>query len=318
MKEIGGFFELELNQRTEYHKNAIRLNTGRNAFEYILRAKKYKKAFLPFYTCEVMLEPIKKNDLEFEFYSIDESFMPIFDFKSLRVDEAFIYTNYFGICDNQVKEVANRCENLIVDNSQAFFSKPLPNVDTFYSARKFFGVPDGAYLYTNKLLNCELGKDISYKRCQHLLGRIDTGAESHFQTYKENDNNLCYQPILEMSNLTQRLLSSIDYNTVADLRRQNFTYFHSRLYEENKLKFEFDNSSVPLIYPFLSENGNTIKMNLINEKIFVATYWPNVLRTENSNCIETKLARNLVSIPIDQRNREIDNIRMIQIIKSTD
>jgi hypothetical protein len=31
--EIGGFFELELTVRKEYHKNAIRLNTGRNSFE---------------------------------------------------------------------------------------------------------------------------------------------------------------------------------------------------------------------------------------------------------------------------------------------
>ena len=35
---IGGYFELELPQGEEYHKNAIRLNTGRNAFEYGLGA----------------------------------------------------------------------------------------------------------------------------------------------------------------------------------------------------------------------------------------------------------------------------------------
>lgn len=41
MKAIGGYFELELPYSEEYHKNALRLNTGRNAFEYILRSKKY-------------------------------------------------------------------------------------------------------------------------------------------------------------------------------------------------------------------------------------------------------------------------------------
>jgi len=35
MNSIGGYFELELLRREEYHKNAIRLNTGRNAFEYV-------------------------------------------------------------------------------------------------------------------------------------------------------------------------------------------------------------------------------------------------------------------------------------------
>lgn len=30
MKPIGGYFSLELPRGEEYHKNAIRLNTGRN------------------------------------------------------------------------------------------------------------------------------------------------------------------------------------------------------------------------------------------------------------------------------------------------
>jgi len=43
MNAIGGYFELELPYGEEYHKNAIRLNTCRNAFEYILIAKSYKR-----------------------------------------------------------------------------------------------------------------------------------------------------------------------------------------------------------------------------------------------------------------------------------
>lgn len=43
MKEIGGFFELELPQKEEYHSKAIRLNTGRNCLEYILKSNNYKK-----------------------------------------------------------------------------------------------------------------------------------------------------------------------------------------------------------------------------------------------------------------------------------
>ena len=79
-KSIGGYFGLEMSLREEYYSDMIRLNSGRNAFEYILRAKKYKKIFLPYFTCVVMLEPIEKLDLEVEFYSIDANFKPIFDF----------------------------------------------------------------------------------------------------------------------------------------------------------------------------------------------------------------------------------------------
>lgn len=62
---IGGYFGLELQKKKEYHQNAIRLNTGRNAFEYILRAKNYTKVYLPYYTCDVMLEPINKLNLKY-------------------------------------------------------------------------------------------------------------------------------------------------------------------------------------------------------------------------------------------------------------
>ena len=171
---IGGYLELELPTGDEYHKDALQLNTGRNAFEYILRAKKYKKVYLPFYTCDVMLEPIFKLNLEYEFYSIDPSFTPIFDYKSIKENEVLVYNNYFGICNIQTKEVASICKNLIIDNAQAFYSKPIKGVDTFYSPRKFFGLPDGAYLYTDTLLDHNIKKDISYERCEHLLGRMDT------------------------------------------------------------------------------------------------------------------------------------------------
>lgn len=58
--EIGGYFELELRKGKEYHPTALKLNSGRYAFEYILKVKRYKEAYLPYFTCASMLEPIRK------------------------------------------------------------------------------------------------------------------------------------------------------------------------------------------------------------------------------------------------------------------
>lgn len=311
---IGGYFELELPHGEECHKNAIRLNTGRNAFEYVLRAKAYQKVYLPYYTCDVMLEPIQKLNLRYEFYSIDEFLQPIFDFSIIKDDEVFVYNNYFGICDEQVNKVAAECKNLIIDNSQAFYSLPLPGVDTFYSPRKFFGLPDGSYLYTNKLLNAELEQDFSYKRCEHLLGRMDTGAEAHFHTYKENSKSLCNQPIKQMSKLTQRLLKSIDYKTIAKTRKQNFNYLHNNLKSVNQLNFKIDNNAVPMVYPFLIDHGAILKKELLANKIFVATYWPNVLEWCKRKSVEFNLYENLLVLPIDQRYRIIEMKIIINIL----
>ena len=111
---IGGYFELELNSGLEFHNDAIRLNTGRNALEYLLRVNNYKKIYIPFYTCDVVLEPIVKLNVEYEFYNIDKSFYPIFNFDKIKSGEFFLYNNYFGICHKQIEFVASKTKNLII------------------------------------------------------------------------------------------------------------------------------------------------------------------------------------------------------------
>ena len=316
MEEIGGYFELELRKGKEYHQNAIRLNTGRNAFEYILRAKSYTKVYLPYYTCDVMLEPINKLNLKCDFYPIDSTFNPIFDFSLIKENDVFVYTNYFGICDGQVKIISKKCKNLIIDNSQAFYSKPLPGIDTFYSPRKFIGVPDGGYLYINDKWSIEIEQDISYSRVKHLLGRIDLGAERFYESFKRNESLLKGQPIKLMSKLTRCLLESIDYDDIAKKRQYNFNYLHSVLKDDNKINIRLDlkKGTVPMVYPFLIDNGQKLKKKLIENKIFVATYWPNVFEWANIESFEYKLAKYLLPLPIDQRYNEKDMQTVVNLL----
>ena len=315
MNAIGGYFELELPRGEEYHIDAIRLNSGRNAFEYILRAKRYQKVYLPYYTCDVMLEPIQKLNINYQFYSIDKQLRPIFDFSSVEVNAVFVYTNYFGLCDKLVKEVSEKCRNLIIDNSQAFYSQPLSGVDTFYSPRKFFGLPDGAYLYTDTLINDNFETDISYQRFAHLLGRADKGVEEFYTVFKKNDEELSNQPIKLMSKLTRKLLSGIDYKTIAEIRKENFNLLHTKVSDRNELNLNLESGAVPMVYPFLVSEGEQLKKNLIQNSVFVATYWPNVLEWVDENDFECELNKRMIALPIDQRygNQEMENI--VSLIK---
>ena len=104
MEAIGGYFELELHKGEEYHKDAISLNTARNCFEYILLARNYKKVYIPYYTCEVMLQPLEKHHISYEFYSINELLEPI-GITKLLPEEAFLYTNYFGLKQSCVEKL---------------------------------------------------------------------------------------------------------------------------------------------------------------------------------------------------------------------
>jgi|SRR5665647_53003 len=313
MNEIGGYFGLEINNGIEYHSNAIHLNTGRNCLEYILRAKQIKKIYVPYYTCDVILEPIKKLGIVYEFYSIDKNFNPIFSINT-EEDEAFLYTNYFGVKTKKVIELSFKIINLIIDNSQAFFADPVPNIDTFYSARKFFGVPDGAYLYTNTLLNEELNQDESYTRCAHLLKRIDLGASSGYADFTSNDKVLENLPILRMSKLTKSILTGIDYERIKNIRLHNFKFLHKSLSHLNELTIDSESES-PMIYPFLL-SGSNLKSYLIKNRIFVATYWPNVLKWIKPDSLERHLSKYLIPLPIDQRyDEEILSFMVDKILK---
>ena len=300
MDAIGGYFSLELPQREEYHKNAIRLNTGRNCLEYILRVRGYKKVYVPYYTCEAVMDPINKLGIPYEFYHIDIHF-EIRDRFTLKEGEALLYTNYFGLKQRYVDQLAVKVgARLIVDNTQAFYAKPIPGIDTFYTCRKFFGVPDGAYLYCDKVLKEEIEQDYSYDRVAHLVKRIDLCAEEGFKDFRRVDDGLDNQPIRKMSNLTQRMMLGIDYEAVAQQRRANYQLLHEVLGKENNLELHLEDDAVPMVYPYLV-SLNSLREKLIENKIFVARYWPNVLAWSSEESIDYLLAYQMQPLPIDQR-----------------
>ncbi|WP_417237266.1 hypothetical protein [Bizionia paragorgiae] len=312
MKAIGGYFELELNDGNEFHQQAIRLNTGRNAFEYILKANKYKKVYLPYFTCDALLEPLEKLQIPFEFYSINTQLEPSFDFDLVTENVAFLYINYFGLKDAFITSLSKKCKSLIIDNSQSFFSKPEPRTDTFYSARKFFGVPDGAYLYCNNKLNTSFEMDESFDKCSHLLKRIDVDAETGFDDFKNNEMKLRNQEIKQMSSLSKSILSNIDYKNVLQRRVENFDFLDAALKQHNKFRVG-RGSGVPMVYPFWCNDKST-KKRLLEQKIYTATYWDNVKQWIEKESLEYQLVDEIVYLPIDQRNALNDMTKILSLI----
>lgn len=314
MKPIGGFFSLELSLGESYHPKAIALNTGRNCLEYVLRCRNYRKVYVPYYTCEVVLEPFHKLGLPYEFYHINQQ-LEIAESISLGSEEALLYTNYFGLKQAYVERLARQYgKQLIVDNTQAFYAKPIEGIDTFYTCRKFFGVPDGAYLYTDAKAGFEIEQDVSYDRVSFLMKRLDLGAEAGYADFREQSKQLVGQPIKRMSNLTEQMMKGIDYRSVAQRRRENYKYLHQHFAETNQLSLELDEIAIPMAYPYLTKDGK-LKQKLINERIYVPTYWPNVLEWNKDMDLECVLVRNTCFLPIDQRYGIGEMERIINVIK---
>ena len=311
IKPIGGYFELELPVYPELHADAIALNSGRFCLEYVLRCRHYKKVYVPYFTCDSAIEPIKKLGIRYEFYHIDKEYRIIGEIR-LNDGEALMYTNYWGLQDAYCQLLASKYgRRLILDYTQAFYSEPIIGIDTFYSCRKFFGVPDGGYLYTDAQADFAIAQDESYTRMSSLVKRIDISPEAGFQDFHDISSIFHEMPIRKMSNFTKRMMGGIDYEHAARRRIDNYNTLQQQL-GGRKLYF----GEVPMVFPYTSEAGQEIRRNFIANKVFVAKYWPNVDEWAGEHALETWMANHILPLPIDQRYDVNDMDRIIYLIKN--
>lgn len=320
MEAIGGYFELaDLVERGEFpHNDGVLLNTGRNALEYILRSiGKVKRVYLPYYTCEVVLEPLKKLNIPYTYYHINTSF-EIADGLNPQKGEYIIANNYYGIKDAYIQKLADKYgDHLIVDCAQAFFANPMPGIKAFYSMRKYLGVADGGVAYLGNLPDdlVEVEEmENTDDHDSHLFKRKQFGAEAGFADYQANEKKLDNQTIRMMSFQTKWLLDHIDYEKVVARRRENFQYLQEVLCEMNELSFsDMDSFTCPMVYPFMMKNDRYLRNELISNKVFVARYWPNVKKQDGYET-EYDLAMNVIPIPCDQRYGKEEMDRIVELI----
>ena len=310
---VGGYFQLEISSHSkEYHNNLQRFNLARNALKHVLLKKNFAKIYLPYYTCKVVIDCLRDIDIELSFYSINH-LLEIKAPLSLKEKDVLLYINYFGIKDHYISKIDKIYSNLIIDNSQSFYSKPLAGRDTFYSSRKFFGVPDGAYLATDLPIDPHLELDVSYNRCSHLLKRWDLGAEMGFSDFKNNEKSLNRLPIKKMSSLTRNILGNIDYDFVFSRRRENFFYLDKYLKNLNKLQLDTRFIQAPMVYPFLTED-KALRNKFLQNSIYVAKYWPDVFERCPDDSIEYYLAENILPLPMDHRYTILELDKVLSLI----
>lgn len=309
MKAIGGYFELECGTTPLYYRDGIYLNICRNALRYLIRALNIKKIHAPIYTCNVVHDSILQEGCNIELYSLDEKFFPN---KEFHKDDFILYNNYFGVLGKNVKVLSSLYPNLIVDNAQAFYSEPECRA-AIYSPRKFFGLPDGGILRGKDIPTLDLEEGHSFEVSSHLLKRIDYGAQAAYGDFINNDKVLEDYSLQKMSNLTRSLMGNINYKNAALVRKRNFEILHNEL--NSTFPFSIATDDVPMVYPLILENGIEIRNKLISNNIFIARYWPNVLKSCREKDLEYRFVTQILPLPIDQRYGTKDMNRIINVIK---
>ena len=294
-KEIGGYLELDRYHLPMLHEDAIALNCGRNCLAYLIQKKGIKRIWIPKFLCASVSDVCRREGCEVCYYSIGIDFTPI-----LAPTDDWVYlVNYYGQVNNdRIREYKNKYPNLIVDNVQAYYQPPVEGIDTIYTCRKYFGVSDGAFLYTDAELK-ELEQDESFERVKFLLGRFERTASEFYSDFVSKEEEFSNFPVKKMSKLTDNLLHGIDYKVVKDKRTENFSYLHTNLKDMNELNLSIPDGAY--MYPLYIKKGCEIRKKLQAKKIYVPTLWPDVFNLCGENELEYDMAKNILPIPVDQR-----------------
>ncbi len=317
MKGIGGYFELELpfGNKKFLHSDGMLLNSGRNALKYILKSVgTVRKVWVPDYTCNSIRKSVEDLDISYDIYPVDQKLEPAY-LPSLSDNEYIVINNYFGVKDGFIKKMIDLYQDrLIIDNTQAWFHNTSASL-SFYSPRKYFGVPDGGVAYVNKNSIYSVDRDCSYERVEHLLKRLDGFTGEGYKDFKRLSSGFTDMPIKQMSNLTRRLLESIDYSVAKKIRCRNFAILHSALQNSNMLELPHPGSyECSMTYPYWTDSPG-LRKYLIDNKIFVPVYWQDVLDNADSGEVARQLSESILALPTDQRYGEEEMNYIIKTIE---
>lgn len=298
MREIGGYMDFERFHGSMLHEKGIKLNCGRNCLSYLIEARGIRKIRMPYWMCDSVFDVCEAHHVELRFYHISREMKPIID--GLDGDEWLYLMNYYGqLTVDEIREYAVRYGRVILDNAQAYFDEPIDGVDTLYTCRKFLGVPDGAILFTDAVLTNVFETESSHPYMTHLLGRLEVNGSAFYAQSVDNNRRFKGAPIRNMSKLTENLLRAIDYDLVAQRRRDNFQCLNDLLIDLNGLKPRCVNGA--FAYPLLITRGSELRKKLIKNKIYVPVLWPNVIDSMAAEDIEFQLTSDLLPLPCDQR-----------------
>ena len=317
--EIGSFIELQFNNGNEYYKgdsDIARLNSGRCAIWHAFRLTKCNLIWLPYYQCDTVRDFLKRKNVNIKYYHIDENFDPTDLYQG--DNEAVLLVNYYGIMSgNRMASLAAKYSNVIIDNSQAFFNKPLPDCYNVYSCRKFIGVPDGAYVIGKNAENFvdEYEQSHSSDTSLFLLQRIEYGCEGKaYHSRMQNEHRIDTEDCMKMSVLTRTVLDGTDYELIISKRKENFKIAKDLFIDTNKIdamKY-YDENTIPMVYPLVIENDHLLE-KLQKAKHFQGHWWSYICDEMPSTTFEHWLSKFIVPITIDQRygKRELEFINSV-------
>lgn len=283
----------------------LAMANGRSCLRTILRTLAVSELWVPHYLCPVLEPVLGASGAAVSRYPIDRQLRPVLP--DLRADAAVLVVNYFGILGEEVDALAARFgSRLVVDDAQAYFHVPHASAWGFDSPRKFFGVPDGGFLFAPQAMADDVEWEEPSTRYLWLRMRSDAGAHAEFRRVERARR----ATDRTMSLASQLLLRTIDRAAAAAARRENWHALHAVLGDRNALTPRLSDRDVPLCYPFLPAMG-VDRERLRAERVWVPRFWEGLAGLPEW---ERSLCDRLLPLPLDERYGQSDVRDMGRIV----
>lgn len=313
---IGGYFSLECTsgQGLPWLRSAVGYQSARSAITAVLIAVKPRVVWVPNYICGAVNDALGATGVRVRRYELAaDSGVP--DHIDLGSSDWLICVDYFGISTSAINSALDRFgpERVLVDASQSLFYPVRPGGTAVYSPRKFVGVPDGGLLrsWLDLPPAREANELDSIARSQHLLIRLSGLVEVGYTQFRVAEGSLENCDPIAMSQLTRRLLESIDFCDVANRRIANYQKMAKELSCFNLKVPSLPEGAVPQCCPVFDVDAVRLRQCLASKSIFLPTYWPDSIIPETDAVANTLRDRTLF-LPCDQRYSESEMTHVVR------
>lgn len=340
MREIGSEFHFfkskcaKTGNNLFYMDHACFVFSGRTAIEEVLKNEKnIKKAMLPSYCCDSIIEPFRNAGIEVCFFSVS------FD-KKIKIDidipddvDCLFWCNYFGfeVPMPDLVRFKNRGGIVIEDITHSLLSvKQSHNCSDYLvaSLRKWEPVLCGGYFVTTKdvELSCKFNqpsdtflsdkiKAMKMKQL-YLAGDKDVDKAVFLTLFSKSNKWLAdnYSG-LAIDTYSKKYLLSVDYQKQKEIRTNNAKILYEGLKNNQYIDFLFHIESMdcPLFVPIIISDGkrDILRRKLIDNKIYCPIHWPHPKEECQSNLYDLEL-----SLICDQRYNEDDMNWIVEVLNN--
>lgn len=308
--------------------------SGRTAIDVVIKNNpNIRKAMLPSYCCDSMIEPFRKSIIDICFYDVNYNNKFQIDIDIPEDVDLLLWCNYFGyqITMPNLESFINRGGIIVEDITHSLYSKQMYNVQSHFivaSLRKWGAVLCGGYcgskysLLINKPFQepsssfIDKKKEAMKLKEQYLIDGDETKKERYLLLYGESNKWLAENYVnLKMDTESKRILFNKEMQSFRDRRIANAMFLHEGLKNNPNVQclFGMEEMECPLFVPIIIKNGKRdyYRKRLIDNKIYCPIHWSH----PNADC-QSNLYDLEISLICDQRYSEQEMERIIDVLSN--